>query len=271
MIVAMIDMTGQRYGRYTVMEYAGHSNSNGQAVWVCKCSCGTIKEVVGTELRRGKCLSCGCLAEERLIKAVTTHNKCNTRIYRIYAGILQRCNNSKSDRYKNYGGRGIKVCDEWSGKDGFINFYNWSMANGYSDELSIDRIDNDGNYEPSNCRWADAKTQSNNKRWNRNITIDGVTHNITQWSEISGVSRRTIMSRIDKMGWDAKEAIFTPVHKTRKAFNRSGYRNIEIIKGKTITRYTVFFTKNKIKTTKTFYTLEEALKYRDENVEVIPN
>lgn len=132
--------------------------------------------------------------------------------------MKQRCYNSNTIRYKNYGGRGVTVCDEW--KNDFTAFYNWAMANGYKNELTLDRIDVNGNYEPSNCRWATPKEQSNNKTNNVKIEISGVTHTMSEWAEISGVSMSTISARIKRYGWSAEKAIMTPAVKGRNQYNK---------------------------------------------------
>ena len=256
----MTDLTGRRYGRYTVVKYAGRDKRNAP-MWMCQCDCGNIKNVLGSSLTRGQTKSCGCYNKDRVKETHTKHGQYKTRIYSIYAGMIKRCRTKTIKSYKDYGGRGIKVCDEWLGKDGFINFYNWSMANGYSDNLSIDRINNDGNYEPSNCRWTDAKTQGNNTRWNRNITIDGETHTLSQWAEISNVSRDLIRDRI-KRGWDVKEAIFTQPNTKFHRFNISGYRYILKNENKNKTTYTVLIKGKR----KTFSTLNEALEYREKQI-----
>lgn len=118
-----------------------------------------------------------------------------------------RCYNENSKSYKNYGGRGITVCDEW--KTDFMSFYNWSMENGYQETLTIDRIDNDGNYEPTNCRWATRKVQMNNYSRNHLISKDGETHTIEEWSAITGIPASRIVTRINKLGWDEEKAIIT--------------------------------------------------------------
>lgn len=119
----------------------------------------------------------------------------------------KRCFNENHQSYPHYGGRGITVCEEW--RDNFQAFYDWAMANGYSDNLTIDRKDNDGNYEPSNCRWATNKEQANNKRNNRIITFEGETHDVTKWSEIKGIPRATIYTRLCR-GWDIEKVLTTP-------------------------------------------------------------
>lgn len=129
--------------------------------------------------------------------------------------MKRRCYESGSDNYKWYGGRGIKVCDEW--RNSFENFYNWSMNNGYSKDLSIDRIDNNGNYEPSNCRWANREIQSNNRRTNIMITFQGETKSLTQWCRYFNVNYSTTKNRILNLGWDYEKAFSTPAkHRDNK-------------------------------------------------------
>ena len=125
--------------------------------------------------------------------------------------MRQRCHNSKNRGYKNYGARGITVCDEWLDKEaGFMNFYNWAMQNGYQDGLSIDRINTDGNYEPSNCRWVDMKTQNNNKRNNVYITYKDTTKTLKGWSDYLGINYKCLESRL-RSGWSTEKLLMTPV------------------------------------------------------------
>lgn len=180
-----IDLTGQRFGRLVVIERTG-SNKQGDVMWRCKCDCGTIKEVTATHLRSGASKSCGCLRKEITQRNRTTHGMKGTRLYNIWSSMKRRCSPSCDKRvYDRYYGRGIRVCDEW--KDDFSAFAKWALSNGYSDELSIDRIDNDGNYEPSNCRWADMEEQGNNRNNSRCITCRGETLTISQWARKIGM------------------------------------------------------------------------------------
>ena len=150
-----------------------------------------------------------------IVKNRITHRKSNTRIYRIHNTMKRRCYEPNFKHFEYYGGRGIKVCDEWLGKDGFISFYEWAMANGYMDDLTIDRIDANGNYEPSNCRWITIQEQQKNKRSNHYLTYKGETHTMTEWCEITGMNINTLNSRVNQLGWEAERALGTPVKSRR--------------------------------------------------------
>lgn len=206
----LIDMTGMTFGHLTVIKRAPDKIISGEKVvhWYCKCDCGNpeLAIVSGHNLRNGHTISCGCRI------GGVTHGKSNTNIYKVYGDMFQRCKNPNCDRYKDYGGRGIFICDEWDGYgDGFVNFYEWSMANGYSDDLTIDRIDNNGPYAPWNCRWTTMEEQSNNRRNNVLITCDGETLTASQWAKKLGVRPETLLAR-HKRGWSDEDIIKIPIN-----------------------------------------------------------
>jgi hypothetical protein len=160
-----INMTGQKFGRLTVLEFSHHSKVQHQSYWKCKCDCGKEIIAIRSNLVRGFSKSCGCLRSEITSKRsktiFTTHNLSNTRIYSIWSGMIRRCEYPTNRIFKYYGAKGIKVCEEWHDTHKFIE---WSNANGYTDTLTIDRIENKGNYEPSNCQWI-TKEAHDKKSW----------------------------------------------------------------------------------------------------------
>lgn len=165
------NLVGKKFGRLTVIRRLEPEEvQTEQYNWLCRCDCGNEVKASANKLKTGHTKSCGCLKKEFSIGDITrTHGMRHTRLYEIYASMKQRCFDQNADNYKYYGAQGVRICDEWLGKDGFMNFYNWSMSAGYDPskhwtEMTIDRIDPYGDYRPSNCRWTDSKTQALNKR-----------------------------------------------------------------------------------------------------------
>lgn len=206
----MRDLTGQRFGRLTVIERAKNGKP-GIVNWLCKCDCGNYKEVNAYSLHAGLTQSCGCYRNERTSVSNSTHGMSKTRIYGIWASMKARCYKPSTDGYENYGGRGIAICDEWlNNPEAFIE---WALTHGYKDDLSIDRIDCNGNYEPSNCRWVNWYEQGANKRNNVLVTYKGETHIIAEWSRKTGIKASTINARIFLYGWSVEDALTKPIRK----------------------------------------------------------
>lgn len=186
----MSDITGQKFNRLVAIE--PHSkNKWGNVVWKCKCECGNEHLAAEGKLKQGKVKSCGCLAKELHIKQLETHGLTTggkPRTFIIWNGMKYRCLNPKSDSYQSYGGRGIKICEEWLN---FEKFHDWAINNGYSDELSLDRIDNDKNYEPSNCKWVTPSENYKKQRNARYITIENITLNVNDWCKYLKISKPT--------------------------------------------------------------------------------
>lgn len=189
----IIDLSNQKFGLLFV-QHIDNNPQNKLTKWVCKCDCGNIVTVRGADLKNGHTTSCGC---KRKSGTRVTHGQSNTRLHHIWKGMKARCYNINEPQYKNYGAIGIKICDEW--KNDFFSFYNWSIQNGYSDKLSIDRIDVYGNYEPNNCRWATFSEQSINKRNTVFIEINGMTKPMKEWCDIYNIPYYVVQQRYKKI------------------------------------------------------------------------
>lgn len=206
------NIEGKRFGRLIAIENVG-KNKQGRMLWKCKCDCGNTIVTTITHLTTKQTLSCGCLRKEKVTRLNTKHGKTNTRLYKIWDSMKQRCYNHNAKNYKNYGGRGIKIYNKWL--NDFESFYNWSMENGYKDTLSIDRIDGNKDYEPSNCKWSTRKEQNNNRRNNKLITYKGKTKTIAEWSNELGISYDVIKYRINKK-WSIEDIFTIPVKRRKK-------------------------------------------------------
>lgn len=183
------DLTGQKFGRWTVNHFDGRI-ARGMAVWSCTCECGEIRKIPASRLLTGHSKSCGCLSQERK----TIHGMQATKIYTVWENVIQRCNNPRHPSYKNYGGRGIRVCERWLSAKNFIE----DMLPTYQPGLTLDRIDNEGDYEPANCAWRSRREQSNNTRTNRWIEFNGERLTMSQWSKKLGINHQTIHDRLKK-------------------------------------------------------------------------
>lgn len=201
-----LDLTNKEYGRLIVLSLA--YTKNGRTFWNCKCSCGNEKIILGKDLQNGHIRSCGCLRVETSRSRMTTHGATDSRLYNIWTSMKARCETSKKQKFiKDYQNRGIKICAEWHD---FSVFQKWALENGYKDDLSIDRIDNNKGYYPENCRWADNFTQANNKRNNHWLTYNNKTQTIAQWSKELGMKYNALNERLRK-GWSVERALSTPI------------------------------------------------------------
>lgn len=195
-ISKLVDLTGKRFGRLVVVERAEdriEKSGKRRVMWKCLCDCGNEVTVLSDNIKRGLTLSCGCFRNEYLSKKMSTHGDTNTRLYGVWCAIKARCYNKNTDFYYRYGGRGITMCDSW--RDNYENFRDWAMSNGYTEGLTIDRINNDLGYSPDNCRWATRKEQCNNRSTNRKIAFRGEVHTISEWAEILGIPARMLYRR----------------------------------------------------------------------------
>ncbi len=201
------DLTGMKFGRLTVIERI--ENKNKKTCWRCRCDCGNEISVISTNLTQAHTQSCGCLHDETASKMHIKHALCHTKIYRTWASIKDRCLKPQNKSYKNYGGRGITMCPAWI--DDFLAFCNYvSTLEHFGEEgYSLDRIDNDGNYEPGNLRWANRKTQGRNTRRNVSVEYEGVIITLSEAAELSGINYGTLHSRFN-VG-DRAEKLFRPV------------------------------------------------------------
>lgn len=219
------DISGRRYGKLVVKEY--HStDKNRNALFLCDCDCGNTAIVAGTRLVSGHTQSCGCLQKEtartelkkfnqsdrHITDGHLIHGENKTPLHNVWVGMRKRCNNQSYEHYGRYGGRGIKVCAEWYSS--YLAFKSWALANGYVEGLEIDRIDNDGNYEPSNCKWSTRTEQVRNRSNTRFIGINGIVKPLKQWCEETGTNYKVAHAKIQK-GCDPAYAVGLTYIETR--------------------------------------------------------
>lgn len=227
MAINSTNLEGLRFGYLTVFERV--ANVDGNARYRCVCDCGNTSEVYGRHLYHGTTRSCGCLrVTARKIHGFNSKkDKRKYKFYRAYHSMLYRCFNKNNTDYHHYGGRGITVCERWQGSSGFENFVA-DMFPSFVLGLTLDRIDNEKNYSPENCRWADRNIQTSNTRRNINITANGETLTITEWSRRTGLTYPKITRRLAN-GWPPEEALFTPANIIKRPNNIDPYvRNITV-------------------------------------------
>lgn len=211
----VVDLAGRRFDRLLVLRRA-ESSADGKARWVCACDCGNttivfshalrMKGDAAREIKRTR--SCGCLRKSASTVANSTHGMTRTRIYKTWLGMIARCSGASGEKdHKHYRDKGVSVCDEWKS---FETFLAWASASGYKDNLTIDRIDNDGDYTPENCRWATKIVQQNNTSKNVVIKAFGRSMTMAQWAREYGIRNGTLFARL-KSGWDVEQAISIPV------------------------------------------------------------
>lgn len=199
------DMTGMKFGRLLILEQK--YNKTRDIILKCQCDCGKIIEAYKSNVIKGNTQSCGCYHREVCSELLSSHNLSKLVIYKRFMKMVDRCENPNCKAYKNYGARGIRVCDEW--KNDFVSFYNWAMANGYRDDLTIERIDVNGNYCPENCTFIPLSEQAKNRTNSIWITYNGETHHLAEWSRIIGLNAQTIRNRLKKYGYNHLDKVLS--------------------------------------------------------------
>ena len=188
--VNKVEMQNSEFGRWTAIK---RDETRKTAHWICQCKCGTIRSVEQAALKHGRSKSCGCLQKEDLASRRTTHKRKPKRLYKTWSDMIQRTTNPNNSSYSRYGGREISVCEEW--RQSFESFRDWALSSGYSDELTIDRIDNNKSYTPDNCRWTTRLRQSINRRNTIFVTLNGETYHLQEWSRRTGIPPETLRRR----------------------------------------------------------------------------
>lgn len=211
------DITGNKYGYLTVIERDTKTVGERNSKWICKCKCGNLSIVTYGDLKYGHTTSCGCKKYESHNKR---HGMTNTRIYRIWSNMKKRCNNPNFAEWEQYGGRGISVCDEW--KNNFEIFYEWAISNGYSDDLTLERIDVEKNYEPSNCKWIKLNEQQRNKTNTVFIVENGIKISLSELAEKYNIPIKTIQRRyyrnMERKGYVDVQKLIAPIQHEKTSF-----------------------------------------------------
>lgn len=196
------DLRGKNFGKLIVVELSGKQGKS--LKWLCKCDCGNTKEIVGYQLTRGTTISCGCYKKDRMANLNKKHDMTNTKLFSLWFGMKRRCYDKTLNGFSSYGGRGIKVCDEW--KNSFESFAEWAKNTGYEEGLTIERKNVDGDYEPLNCSWITMKEQQWNKQKTIYLLYKGERKPLCEWCEILGVNKNTARSRYYR-GWSADKIL----------------------------------------------------------------
>lgn len=219
-----IDLSEQKFCKLTVLEFDGRRKN--QSFWKCLCDCGKTSIVNGGKLKNGHTKSCGCLLNETRGQSSKKHGMSHTPEHNVWLGMQARCYNENNDQYKDWGGRGITVCDRWLGDEGFVNFFA-DMGKRPSEKHTIERGNNDGNYSPDNCSWELKEVQANNTRSNVFITYNGQTKTVANWGKKIGIPGKVLRKRI-KRGWGIEAVLTTPLLKNQFILSNGQKRNVSI-------------------------------------------
>lgn len=210
--MAKHNLVGQRFGKLVVVERLP-TNRHGEIEWLCQCDCGNTHKATSYNLTQGRTTQCRQCMINQIACANTKHNCSPKRLHEIWVNMKTRCHNQHYSLYHRYGGRGIKVCDEW--EHSFANFREWALNNGYSKDLTIDRIDNDGDYCPENCKWSTVTEQSNNRISNRILVLNGEPDTMANWSRRTGIPYWVIQRRLYDLKWSDEKTLSTPYRRVR--------------------------------------------------------
>ena len=207
-----IDITGQKFHRLIALQVIDSERGAGKAIkYECLCDCGNHHIASVSNLRLGEVKSCGCLNKEQAIKRHLSHGQSKTKLYGVWNCMKGRCSNPNSTVYRHYGGRGIQVCSDWRS---FENFAAWAISAGYKEGLTIDRVNNDGDYTPENCRWVGIETQARNRRNTKYIMFKGEARCLAEWAEILGIKMQVLSERLAS-GWSVDRALTEPIKRSR--------------------------------------------------------